>query len=275
MIDRQYENLLGNVLATGIPRPDRTGTGTIGIFDATLRYDLTKGFPLITTKKVHLKSVVGELLWFLQGNTNTTWLKRNGIRIWDEWADDRGDLGPVYGKQWRAWRDYDGGSIDQITQVIDNLRRDPYSRRHIVSAWNVADLKSMALAPCHVMFQFYVHDAHDSVSDELYQVLSCKVTQRSADLFLGVPFNIASYALLTHMVAQVTGMRPGTLVWSGGDVHIYENHITQVVQQLDREPYYFPYLDLNARDSIFDFEIDDVNVLRYRHHPAIAAPVAV
>lgn len=275
MINTQYERLLVEVMRRGVFRDDRTGIGTRSIFDATLRYNLADGFPVVTTKKIHFKSVVGELLWFLQGNTNTTWLKRNGIRIWDEWADERGDLGPVYGKQWRAWATANGAPIDQITCVIDNLRTDPYSRRHIVSAWNVADLPRMALAPCHMLFQFYVHDEFDEVDGVEYQVLSCKVTQRSADLFLGVPFNIASYALLTHMVARAVGMRPGVLVWSGGDVHIYDNHLDQVSEQIRRDPFRFPLLELAERDSIFDYEIDDVKLLGYQHHPAIKGLVAV
>lgn len=260
-----YEDLLRLVLATGTPKGDRTGTGTRSVFGHQMRFDLTQGFPLVTTKRVHLKSVVGELLWFLRGDSNVRWLQENGVKIWDEWADEDGELGPVYGVQWRSWPTPDGGTIDQLAQVLDGLRRDPDSRRHIVSAWNVADIPSMALAPCHAFFQFYVADGK----------LSCQLYQRSADLFLGVPFNIASYALLTHMVAQQVGLEVGDFVWTGGDCHIYDNHVEQVTEQLTREPYPFPTLRLRQAASLFDYTFDDVEVLDYQHHPAIKAPVAV
>jgi thymidylate synthase len=260
-----YEELLRLVLETGTPKGDRTGTGTRSVFGHQMRFDLTQGFPLVTTKRVHLKSVVGELLWFLRGESNVRWLQANGVRIWDEWADENGDLGPVYGVQWRSWPTPDGGTIDQLAQVLDALRADPDSRRHIVSAWNVADIPSMALAPCHAFFQFYVADGK----------LSCQLYQRSADLFLGVPFNIASYALLTHMVAQQVGLEVGDFIWTGGDCHIYDNHVEQVREQLTREPYPFPTLRLNQAASLFDYTFEDVQVLDYQHHPAIKAPVAV
>ena len=260
-----YEDLLRLVLATGTPKGDRTGTGTRSVFGHQMRFDLTQGFPLVTTKRVHLKSVVGELLWFLRGDSNVRWLQENGVKIWDEWADEDGELGPVYGVQWRSWPTPDGGTIDQLAQVLDALRADPDSRRHVVSAWNVADIPSMALAPCHAFFQFYVADGK----------LSCQLYQRSADLFLGVPFNIASYALLTHMVAQQVGLEVGDFVWTGGDCHIYDNHVEQVTEQLTREPYPFPTLRLRQAASLFDYTFDDVEVLDYQHHPAIKAPVAV
>jgi thymidylate synthase len=230
-----------------------------------MRFDLTQGFPLLTTKKLHTRSIFGELLWFLRGSTNVDWLHENGISIWDEWADADGELGPVYGVQWRSWPTPDGSHVDQIAQVVANLRSDPDSRRHIVSAWNVADLPSMALAPCHVLFQLYVADGR----------LSCQLYQRSADMFLGVPFNIASYALLTHMIAQQTGLAVGDLVWTGGDCHVYDNHVEQVREQLSREPYPAPTLALRKATSIFDYAYEDVEVVGYRHHPAIKAPVAV
>ncbi|GGU97993.1 thymidylate synthase [Streptomyces litmocidini] len=253
------------VLTSGTAKADRTGTGTRSVFGHQLRYDLSQGFPLVTTKKVHLKSIVYELLWFLRGDSNVGWLRENGVTIWDEWADDEGELGPVYGVQWRSWPTPDGRHVDQISQVLDTLRRDPDSRRMIVSAWNVAELDRMALAPCHAFFQFYVADGR----------LSCQLYQRSADLFLGVPFNIASYALLTHMVAQQTGLEPGDFIWTGGDCHIYDNHVEQVTEQLARTPYDFPELKLHKADSLFDYAYSDVEVLHYRHHPAIKAPVAV
>jgi thymidylate synthase len=265
VVDTQYEDLLRLVLTTGTAKADRTGTGTRSVFGHQLRYDLARGFPLITTKKVHLKSVVYELLWFLRGDSNTGWLHEHGVTIWDEWADANGDLGPVYGAQWRSWPAPDGGHIDQISEVLDTLRRDPDSRRMIVSAWNVAELGKMALAPCHVLFQFYAADGR----------LSCQVYQRSADLFLGVPFNIASYALLTHMVAQQAGLEPGDFVWTGGDCHIYDNHVEQVTEQLSRTPFDFPGLRLRRAESLFAYAYADVEVLDYRHHPAIKAPVAV
>ncbi|MET9486047.1 thymidylate synthase [Nocardia sp. NPDC006630] len=263
--DTQYEDLLKLVLESGTPKADRTGTGTRSIFGHQLRYDLSRGFPLITTKKVHLKSIVYELLWFLRGDSNVGWLQEHGVSIWDEWADADGDLGPVYGVQWRSWPTPDGTHIDQISQVLQTLRTDPDSRRMIVSAWNVAELNRMALAPCHAFFQFYVADGK----------LSCQLYQRSADLFLGVPFNIASYALLTHMVAQQTGLLPGDFVWTGGDVHIYDNHVAQVREQLTRDPYPFPKLELRPAPTLFDYAYEDVEIQDYQHHPAIKAAVAV
>ncbi|MEU1962910.1 thymidylate synthase [Nocardia sp. NPDC019255] len=263
--DTQYEDLLRLVLTSGTKKADRTGTGTRSIFGHQLRYDLAAGFPLVTTKKVHLKSIVYELLWFLRGDSNVGWLREHGVSIWDEWADADGELGPVYGVQWRSWPAPDGTHIDQISQVLHTLRTDPDSRRIIVSAWNVADLDKMALAPCHAFFQFHVADGK----------LSCQLYQRSADLFLGVPFNIASYALLTHMVAQQTELIPGDFIWTGGDCHIYDNHLEQVAEQLARDPYPFPTLRLHPAPTLFDYRYEDVEVDGYRHHPAIKAPVAV
>lgn len=263
--DTQYEDLLRLVLTSGTAKADRTGTGTRSVFGHQLRYDLSQGFPLVTTKKVHLRSIVYELLWFLRGDSNVGWLHEHGVTIWDEWADANGELGPVYGAQWRSWPTPDGRHIDQISDVLDTLRRDPDSRRMIVSAWNVAELTKMALAPCHAFFQFYVADGK----------LSCQLYQRSADLFLGVPFNIASYALLTHMVAQQAGLKPGDFIWTGGDCHIYDNHVEQVTEQLSRTPFEFPGLRLRQADSLFDYAYADVEVLDYQHHPAIKAPVAV
>ncbi|MET9211941.1 MULTISPECIES: thymidylate synthase [unclassified Nocardia] len=263
--DTQYEDLLRHVLENGTPKADRTGTGTRSIFGHQLRYDLAESFPLITTKRVHLKSIAYELLWFLRGDSNVSWLQEHGVTIWDEWADAKGELGPVYGVQWRSWPTPDGTHIDQITQVLHTLRTDPDSRRMIVSAWNVADLDKMALAPCHAFFQFYVADGK----------LSCQLYQRSADLFLGVPFNIASYALLTLMVAQQTELEPGEFIWTGGDVHIYDNHVEQAREQLGREPYPFPTLHLRPAASLFDYTYDDIELTGYQHHPAIKAPVAV
>jgi len=260
-----YEDLLRLVLETGTPKADRTGTGTRSVFGHQMRFDLAAGFPLVTTKRVHLRSIVHELLWFLRGESNIAYLHENDVTIWDEWADADGELGPVYGVQWRSWPTPDGGHIDQITELLANLRRDPDSRRHIVSAWNVADIPSMALAPCHAFFQFYVADGK----------LSCQLYQRSADLFLGVPFNIASYALLTHMVAQQVGLEVGDFVWTGGDCHIYDNHVDQVREQLSRTPYPAPRLELRKAHSLFDYTFDDVQVVDYRYHPAIKAPVAV
>ncbi len=260
-----YEDLLADVLANGTHKDDRTGTGTTSVFGRQLRYDLSQGFPLITTKRVHLKSVVGELLWFLRGESNVRWLQENGIRIWNEWADDDGELGPVYGVQWRSWPTPDGRHLDQISQVIEQIRTNPDSRRHIVSAWNVAEIENMALPPCHLLFQFYVADGK----------LSCQLYQRSADLFLGVPFNIASYALLTHMVAAQTGLEVGDFVWTGGDCHIYDDHLEQVNEQLSRDAYPYPTLELKERDSIFDYTFEDVVVHDYQHHPAIAGKVSV
>jgi thymidylate synthase len=260
-----YEDLLRLVLETGTPKADRTGTGTLSLFGHQMRFDLAAGFPLVTTKRVHLKSVVFELLWFLRGESNVAWLQENGVRIWNEWVGPDGELGPVYGVQWRSWPTPDGGHVDQIARVIEDLKVDPDSRRHIVSAWNVADLPQMALAPCHAMFQFYVADGR----------LSCHLYQRSADMFLGVPFNIASYALLTHMIAAQTGLAVGELVWTGGDCHIYVNHLEQVREQLSREPFPSPTLELAPRASIDDYVYEDVTVVGYRHHPAIAGAVAV
>lgn len=317
MIDTQYEELLKDVLENGTAKEDRTGTGVISKFGAQLRYDLSRGgFPVITTKRVHLKSVIGELLWFLSGSTNTAWLKENGISIWDEWADENGDLGPIYGKQWRAWEsghcvnpgqccksdqsDENGqchknvqsvqggksdnpdhsdncgdsgqcvkpcknGQIDQIANLINTVRTNPESRRMIVSAWNVGELDDMALTPCHAFFQVYIADGK----------LSLQVYQRSADLFLGVPFNITSYALLTHMLAQQTGYEPGELIWAGGDVHIYSNHVKAVKKQLSRYPFPFPDLMLRKTDSIFDYGFEDIRIVDYQHHPGIKAKVAV
>lgn len=263
--DHQYEDLLRRVMTEGVAKSDRTGTGTRSVFGHQMRFDLSAGFPLVTTKRVHLKSILYELLWFLRGDSNVSWLREHGVTIWDEWADADGELGPVYGVQWRSWPTPDGGHVDQIAQLVEGIRRDPDSRRHIVSAWNVAELPKMALAPCHAFFQFYVADGR----------LSCQLYQRSADLFLGVPFNLASYALLTHMVAQQTDLEPGDFVWTGGDCHIYDNHVTQVTTQLSREPYPFPQLELRRASSIFDYAFDDVAVVGYQHHPPIAAPIAV
>jgi len=261
-----YEDLLRHTLATGTAKADRTGTGTTSVFGAQLRFDLREGFPLITTKRVHFKSIAYELLWFLRGESNVGWLRENGVSIWDEWASETGELGPVYGVQWRSWPTPDGGHIDQIAQVIETLRTDPDSRRMIVSAWNVADIPSMALAPCHALFQFYVADGR----------LSCQLYQRSADLFLGVPFNIASYALLTHLVAAQAGLEVGDFIWTGGDCHVYDNHRDQVAEQLTRTPYPLPTLRITAeRESIFDYEYEDFEIVGYQHHPAIKAPVAV
>ena len=261
-----YEDLLRLVLETGTPKSDRTGTGTRSLFGHQLRYDLSAGFPLVTTKRVHLKSIVYELLWFLRGDSNVAWLREHGVKIWDEWADADGDLGPVYGVQWRSWPTPDGGHIDQIAQVIEAIRRDPDSRRHIVSAWNVGEIPSMALAPCHTMFQFYVADGR----------LSCQLYQRSADMFLGVPFNIASYALLTHMVAQVCGLQVGDFIHTLGDAHLYDNHVDQARLQLTREPRALPRLALNpAVRELGDFRYEDIAIEGYAPHPAIRAPVAV
>lgn len=265
MVPTPYEDLLRLVLEKGTAKADRTGTGTTSVFGHQMRFDLSAGFPLVTTKKVHLKSIVYELLWFLRGESNVGWLKEHGVSIWDEWADPAGELGPVYGVQWRSWPTPSGEHIDQIEQVLRTLKTDPDSRRMIVSAWNVADIPSMALAPCHAFFQFYVADGK----------LSCQLYQRSADLFLGVPFNIASYALLTHMVAAQAGLAVGDFVWTGGDCHIYDNHVDQVREQLSREAFASPTLRLAQRDSIFDYTFDDVEIVGYQHHAPIKAPVAV
>ena len=263
---REYLDLMRTVLETGTDRPDRTGTGTRSIFGYQMRFDLSRGFPLLTTKKVHLKSVIYELLWFLRGDTNVRWLQERGVSIWNEWADDNGDLGPVYGSQWRSWPDGHGGTIDQIANVIDSIRSRPDSRRHVVSAWNPAEVDEMALPPCHCLFQFYVAEGR----------LSCQLYQRSADVFLGVPFNIASYALLTLMVAQVTGLKPGDFVHSFGDVHLYRNHFEQAVEQLRRAPRPLPRMTLNPdRTSVFDFEYEDFMLTGYDPHPAIKAEIAV
>lgn len=260
-----YEDLLRDVLENGTRKGDRTGTGTRSVFGRQIRYDLAQGFPLVTTKRVHLKSVVYELLWFLRGDSNVRWLQERGVKIWDDWADESGELGPVYGVQWRSWPTPDGGHVDQIAKVVEQIRTNPDSRRHVVTAWNPAEVDDMALPPCHALFQFYVADGK----------LSCQLYQRSADLFLGVPFNIASYALLTQMVAAQTGLEVGEFVWTGGDVHIYDNHVEQVETQLARDPYPYPSLRLAPRDSIFDYEFEDVEVLGYVSHPTIKAPIAV
>jgi thymidylate synthase len=263
--DTQYEDLLRHVLEHGSSRPDRTGTGSRSVFGHQMRYDLSRGFPLVTTKRVHVKSIAYELLWFLRGDSNVAWLREHGVTIWDEWAGPDGELGPVYGVQWRSWPTPDGGHVDQISRVLEQLRTDPTSRRMIVSAWNVGEIPRMALPPCHTLFQFYVADGR----------LSCQLYQRSADLFLGVPFNTASYALLVHMVAQQVGLEPGDFVWTGGDCHIYDNHLDQVHEQLSREPFPFPELRLRHAASLFDYSYADIEVLDYRHHPALRAPVAV
>lgn len=260
-----YEDLLRDVLENGTKKSDRTGTGTRSVFGRQIRYDLSDSFPLITTKKVHTKSIIGELLWFLNGDSNVGYLQDNGISIWNEWADDNGDLGPVYGVQWRSWPTPDGEHIDQITNVVENLKNNPDSRRHIVSAWNVSEIDNMALPPCHLLFQFYVADGK----------LSCQLYQRSADLFLGVPFNIASYSLLTHMIAQQTGLEVGEFVWTGGDCHIYDNHIEQVTEQLSREPRPYPQLELNKANTLFDYDFNDFTITGYNPHPPIKGKVAV
>ncbi|ACX64683.1 thymidylate synthase [Paenibacillus sp. FSL H8-0457] len=263
---KQYLELLQDILDHGVEKGDRTGTGTLSVFGRQLRFDLSQGFPLMTTKRIHLKSVVHELLWFLSGETNIRYLKENGVRIWDEWADENGDLGPVYGSQWRAWETPDGRHIDQIAGVIDSIKNNPDSRRHIVSAWNVAEIDNMKLPPCHFVFQFYVAGGK----------LSCMLTMRSVDSFLGLPFNIASYALLTHMVAQQCDLEPGEFIWSGGDVHIYSNHMEQVRTQLEREPYALPKLVIKRKpDSIFDYTFEDFEFEGYQYHPTIKATVAV
>jgi thymidylate synthase len=262
---RQYLDLLRHVRDKGVRRMDRTGTGTLGVFGYQMRFDLAEGFPLLTTKKLHVKSIIHELLWFLSGATNIRYLQENGVRIWDEWADEAGELGPVYGKQWRSWAAPDGRSIDQIAQLIEGIKTNPNSRRHIVSAWNPADVEDMALPPCHCLFQFFVADGK----------LSCQLYQRSADVFLGVPFNIASYALLTMMVAKVTGLAPGEFVHTFGDAHLYLNHLDQAKQQLAREPYPFPTMTLADKDDLFAFELGDFLVEGYQAHPTIKAPIAV
>ena len=263
---KQYHDFMRHVREHGVRKTDRTGTGTLSVFGHQMRFDLRAGFPLVTTKKIHLKSVVHELLWFLKGETNTAYLREHGVTIWDEWADAQGELGPVYGKQWRSWPTRDGGSIDQISEVLKQLRTQPDSRRIIVSAWNVGELSQMALMPCHAFFQFYVADGR----------LSCQLYQRSADIFLGVPFNIASYALLTHMIAEQCDLAVGDFVWTGGDCHLYLNHLEQTDLQLSREPYPLPKLVIRRRPpSLFDYVFEDFDFVDYQHHPAIRAPVAV
>ena len=263
---RQYLDLLRHIRRHGARKGDRTGTGTLSVFGHQMRFDLEQGFPLVTTKKVHVRSVVLELLWFLRGDTNVAWLREHGVTIWDEWADDRGELGPVYGRQWRAWPTADGRTIDQMSEVVRQLREEPESRRIIVSAWNVGELESMALMPCHALFQFHVAGRR----------LSCQLYQRSADFFLGVPFNIASYALLTHMLAQQCDLTPGELIWTGGDCHLYVNHLEQADEQLAREPYPLATLKMRRRPpSLFDYTYEDFEFVSYRHHQAIKAPVAV
>jgi thymidylate synthase len=263
---KQYLQLLQHIRADGVRKEDRTGTGTLSVFGHQMRFDLAQGFPLVTTKKIHLRSLVYELLWFLRGETNVAWLHEHDVSIWDEWADAQGELGPVYGKQWRAWESADGRSIDQIAQAVALLKSDPSSRRIIVSAWNVAELSRMHLQPCHAFFQFYVAGGR----------LSCQMYQRSADAFLGVPFNIASYALLTHLFAQQCDLRPGELIWTGGDCHLYLNHLEQAELQLSRTPYTLPQLCIRRRPaSIFEYRFEDFEFVNYQHHAPIKAPVAV
>jgi thymidylate synthase len=262
----QYEDFLRHVFTHGTPKSDRTGTGTVSVFGYQMRFDLAEGFPLVTTKKVHFRSVAIELLWFLRGDSNVRWLQERGVTIWDEWADADGDLGPVYGVQWRSWPTPSGEHVDQVAEAVRLLREDPDSRRIVVSAWNVAEIPGMALAPCHAFFQLYVADGR----------LSCQVYQRSADAFLGVPFNLASYALLTHMLAQQVDLEVGELVWTGGDCHVYDNHREQVETQLSRDPFPYPTLRLLRRPAtVFDYEYEDFEVVGYEHHPGIKAPVAV
>ncbi|WP_371134652.1 thymidylate synthase [Phenylobacterium sp.] len=263
--ERQYLDLVADILANGVQRGDRTGVGTLGVFGRQMRFDLARGFPLLTTKQLHRKSIVVELLWFLRGDTNVRWLQERGVGIWDEWADADGELGPVYGKQWRSWATPDGRVIDQIAKLVDGLRASPESRRHIVTAWNPADVDDMALPPCHCLFQFHVAEGR----------LSCQLYQRSADVFLGVPFNIASYALLTAMVAKVVGLQPGEFVHTLGDAHLYLNHLDQAREQLTREPRPLPRLELADRTDLFGFEEADIAFKGYKPHPKIAAPIAV
>ncbi|MGG4773482.1 thymidylate synthase [Alcaligenaceae bacterium 429] len=266
MVTNQYEQLMRHVYEHGTEKADRTGTGTRSVFGHQMRFDLQQGFPMVTTKKLHTRSIFIELLWFLRGDSNIAWLKENNVSIWDEWADADGNLGPVYGVQWRSWPTPDGGHVDQISQVVDQIRNNPDSRRLIVSAWNVAEISNMALPPCHAFFQFYVADGK----------LSCQLYQRSADIFLGVPFNIASYALLTHMVAQQCDLDVGDFIWTGGDCHLYSNHYEQVELQLSREPRAYPKLNIKRKPaSIFDYQLDDFEIVDYDPHPHIKAPVAV
>ncbi len=263
---KQYLDMMRLVRDTGARKEDRTGTGTLSIFGQQMRFDLAKGFPLVTTKKLHLRSIIHELLWFLSGDSNIRYLKENGVSIWDEWADEDGDLGPIYGVQWRSWPTPDGGSVDQVAQIVRQIKETPDSRRIILSAWNVAEIDNMALPPCHCLFQFYVADGK----------LSCQLYQRSCDIFLGVPFNIASYALLTHMLAQQTELGVGDFIWTGGDCHLYLNHLEQADEQLEREPLPLPTLALKRRpDSIFDYRFEDFEILNYESHPHIKAAVAV
>ena len=274
---RQYLDLLDHVLQTGVDKEDRTGTGTRSVFGYQMRFDLGEGFPVVTTKRLHLRSIIGELLWFLRGDTNVHWLQERGITIWDEWADPEGDLGPVYGYQWRSWPAPDGRTVDQLAGVLHSLRTNPDSRRHIVSAWNVADVDAMALPPCHTMFQFYVRpaSAQERESGDDTAFLDCQLYQRSADIFLGVPFNIASYALLTMMFAQLTGLRPGHFVHTLGDAHLYRNHLEQARLQLSREPHRLPTMRIAPRGSLDDFDLDDFELVGYQAHPSIKAPIAV
>ena len=263
---REYHDLMKEVLAKGVQKSDRTGTGTISVFGHQMRFNLAEGFPMVTTKKLHLKSIIYELLWFLKGSTNNNWLKERGVSIWNEWAAPDGELGPIYGYQWRSWPAPNGKHIDQISEVVETIKKNPDSRRIIVSAWNVADIPRMALAPCHAFFQFYVADGK----------LSCQLYQRSADIFLGVPFNIASYALLTHMMAQQCNLEVGDFIWTGGDCHLYSNHLEQVDLQLSRDFFPLPKLNiLRKPDSIFDYEFEDFEILGYESHPHIKAPVAI
>lgn len=261
-----YLNFIEHILTHGVPKEDRTGTGTLSVFGYQMRFDLSKSFPMVTTKKLHLRSIIHELLWFIKGQTNIAYLKENGVSIWDEWADNNGELGPVYGKQWRSWPTADGRCIDQLSEVITQIKHNPDSRRLIVSAWNVGELDKMALAPCHALFQFYVAN----------KKLSCQLYQRSADVFLGVPFNIASYALLTSMIAQICDLEVGEFIWTGGDCHLYINHLEQAKTQLQRDPLPPPQLIIkHKRDSLFDYKFEDFEIINYQSHPAIKAPIAV
>ncbi len=272
---QQYLHLLQHILNNGTDKSDRTGTGTRSVFGYQMRFNLQDGFPMVTTKKTHLKSIIYELLWFLQGNTNIGYLKENNVKIWDEWADENGDLGPVYGKQWRSWQGANGVVVDQVKEVINQIKNNPNSRRIIISAWNVADLPKMKLMPCHCLFQFYVAPPN-LLKGEQKGRLSCQLYQRSADVFLGVPFNIASYALLTMMIAQVCNLEPGEFVWTGGDTHLYSNHFEQAKLQLTRTPYPLPQMKINtAVKDIFNFKFEDFELLNYQCHPGIKAPVAV